>query len=60
MRIQKNELRAVMEKMGQSPTDDELDAMFNAADQDRDANIDFRGEVYGHSRNKHSINYHCL
>jgi len=40
--IQKNELRAVMEKMGQSPTEDELDAMFNAADQDRDGNIDFR------------------
>uniref|UniRef100_A0A915D1Z9 EF-hand domain-containing protein n=1 Tax=Ditylenchus dipsaci TaxID=166011 RepID=A0A915D1Z9_9BILA len=40
--IQKNELKAVMIKMGQSPTEDELTAMFNAADQDQDGNIDFR------------------
>jgi len=39
--IQKNELKAVMVKMGQSPTEDELCAMFNAADQDQDGNIDF-------------------
>jgi len=40
--IQKNELKAVMLKMGQSPTDEELDSMFSAADQDKDGNIDFR------------------
>ena len=40
--IQKNELKSVMVKMGQSPTDDELTAMFNAADQDKDGNIDFQ------------------
>ncbi|KAI1731434.1 EF hand domain-containing protein [Ditylenchus destructor] len=39
--IQKNELKAVMIKMGQSPTEEELIAMFNAADQDQDGNIDF-------------------
>jgi Ca2+-binding EF-hand superfamily protein len=39
--IQKDELKAVMTKMGQSPTDDELNAMFNAADTDRDGNISF-------------------
>ncbi|KAI6226070.1 CRE-CAL-5 protein [Aphelenchoides besseyi] len=39
--IQKNELRAVMIKMGQSPTDEELAAMFSAADKDNDGNIDF-------------------
>uniref|UniRef100_A0A8R1DF00 EF-hand domain-containing protein n=1 Tax=Caenorhabditis japonica TaxID=281687 RepID=A0A8R1DF00_CAEJA len=39
--IQREELRAVMQKMGQSPTEDELDAMFQAADKDRDGNIDF-------------------
>lgn len=38
-----NELRSVMVKMGQSPTDEELTAMFNAADKDRDGNIDFQG-----------------
>lgn len=35
-----------MIKMGQSPTDDELNAMFNAADEDKDGNIDFRGIQY--------------
>ncbi|VDM77678.1 unnamed protein product [Strongylus vulgaris] len=37
-----DELRSVMQKMGQSPTEEELDAMFNAADQDHDGNIDFK------------------
>jgi Ca2+-binding EF-hand superfamily protein len=32
--IQKDELGAVMTKMGQSPTADELNAMFEAADRD--------------------------
>lgn len=41
--IQKDELNAVMIKMGQRPTDDELNAMFNAADKDKDGNIDFDG-----------------
>jgi hypothetical protein len=41
--IQMNELRSVMVKMGQSPTDEELTAMFNAADKDKDGNIDFQG-----------------
>jgi Ca2+-binding EF-hand superfamily protein len=27
--------------MGQSPTEEELDAMFNTADRDSDGNIDF-------------------
>ncbi|ETN87154.1 EF hand [Necator americanus] len=40
--IQRDELRSVMQKMGQSPTEEELDAMFNAADQDHDGNIDFK------------------
>ncbi|CAL2050026.1 CBN-CAL-5 protein [Caenorhabditis brenneri] len=40
--IQREELRAVMQKMGQSPTEDELDAMFQAADKDCDGNIDFQ------------------
>ncbi|VDM63451.1 unnamed protein product [Angiostrongylus costaricensis] len=40
--IQRDELRSVMQKMGQSPTEEELDAMFNAADQDNDGNIDFK------------------
>ncbi|UMM41613.1 hypothetical protein L5515_017799 [Caenorhabditis briggsae] len=31
-----------MQKMGQSPTEDELDAMFEAADKDHDGNIDFQ------------------
>ncbi|CAD6187558.1 unnamed protein product [Caenorhabditis auriculariae] len=39
--IQRNELKAVMQKMGQSPTDEELNAMFNSADRDNDGNIDF-------------------
>ncbi|KAK0397161.1 hypothetical protein QR680_002012 [Steinernema hermaphroditum] len=39
--IQKDELKAVMIKMGQSPTEEELNAMFTAADKDRDGNIDF-------------------
>ncbi|VDN59313.1 unnamed protein product, partial [Dracunculus medinensis] len=39
--IQKDELKAVMVKMGQCPTDEELNAMFIAADKDRDGNIDF-------------------
>ncbi|CAD5209671.1 unnamed protein product [Bursaphelenchus xylophilus] len=39
--IQKNELKAVMTKMGQSPTEEELNAMFNTADKDNDGNIDF-------------------
>jgi Ca2+-binding EF-hand superfamily protein len=38
-----DELKAVMIKMGQSPTDDELNAMFRAADKDNDGNIDFTG-----------------
>ncbi|PAV55673.1 hypothetical protein WR25_01530 [Diploscapter pachys] len=42
--IQKHELKAVMQKMGQSPTDDELEAMFVAADRNRDGNIDFTGQ----------------
>ncbi|VDN24149.1 unnamed protein product [Gongylonema pulchrum] len=44
--IQKDELNAVMLKMGQCPTDDELNAMFSAADKDRDGNIDFSGICY--------------
>uniref|UniRef100_A0A0K0E4K6 Calmodulin n=1 Tax=Strongyloides stercoralis TaxID=6248 RepID=A0A0K0E4K6_STRER len=39
--IQKDELNQVMTKMGQAPTNEELSAMFNAADKDRDGNIDF-------------------
>uniref|UniRef100_A0A915PK88 EF-hand domain-containing protein n=1 Tax=Setaria digitata TaxID=48799 RepID=A0A915PK88_9BILA len=39
--IQKDELNAVMIKMGQCPTNDELNAMFSAADKDKDGNIDF-------------------
>uniref|UniRef100_A0A915A4Y5 EF-hand domain-containing protein n=1 Tax=Parascaris univalens TaxID=6257 RepID=A0A915A4Y5_PARUN len=39
--IQKDELKSVMIKMGQCPTDDELNAMFSAADKDHDGNIDF-------------------
>ncbi|MFH4978913.1 hypothetical protein AB6A40_005622 [Gnathostoma spinigerum] len=39
--IQKDELKAVMIKMGQCPTEDELNAMFVAADKDQDGNIDF-------------------
>jgi Ca2+-binding EF-hand superfamily protein len=34
-------LRSVMIRMGQSPTEDELAAMFNTADRDNDGNIDF-------------------
>lgn len=44
----KDELRSVMQKMGQSPTEEELDAMFNAADQDHDGNIDFKGTKARH------------
>jgi len=40
--IQRDELKAVMIKMGQSPTEDELTAMFNAADRDSDGNISFQ------------------
>ena len=32
-----------MIKMGQSPTEEELAAMFSAADRDQDGNIDFSG-----------------
>ncbi|CAI5455975.1 unnamed protein product [Caenorhabditis angaria] len=39
--IQREELRAVMQKMNQSPTEEELDAMFRSADKDNDGNIDF-------------------
>jgi len=39
--IQKHELKAVVTKMGQAPTNEELDAMFDAADLDKDGNIDF-------------------
>uniref|UniRef100_A0AC35U5D5 Calmodulin n=1 Tax=Rhabditophanes sp. KR3021 TaxID=114890 RepID=A0AC35U5D5_9BILA len=39
--IQKDELNQVMTKMGQAPTEEELLAMFNAADKDKDGNIDF-------------------
>ncbi|CAI4229409.1 unnamed protein product [Auanema sp. JU1783] len=39
--IQKEELLSVMQRMGQSPTDDELEAMLNAADKDQDGRIDF-------------------
>lgn len=35
-----------MQKMGQSPTDEELEAMFLAADKDNDGNIDFTGQCY--------------
>jgi Ca2+-binding EF-hand superfamily protein len=40
-KIQKHELREVMIRMGQSPTEEELTAMFNTADKDNDGNIDF-------------------
>ncbi|KHN74808.1 Calmodulin, striated muscle [Toxocara canis] len=33
-----------MVKMGQCPTDDELNAMFSAADKDHDGNIDFNAQ----------------
>ncbi|VDM97382.1 unnamed protein product [Thelazia callipaeda] len=39
--IQKDELNAAMIRMGQCPTEEELNAMFNAADTDKDGNIDF-------------------
>lgn len=38
--IQKNELKEVMVRMGQCPTEDELDTMFKTADKDNDGNID--------------------
>ncbi|VDD88077.1 unnamed protein product [Enterobius vermicularis] len=38
--IQKNELKEVMVRMGQCPTEDELDTMFRSADRDDDGNID--------------------
>lgn len=44
--IQKDELKSVMIKMGQCPTDEELDAMFSAADKDKDGNIDFNGNNF--------------
>ncbi|KAK0401525.1 hypothetical protein QR680_015836 [Steinernema hermaphroditum] len=39
--IQKSELKEVMTKMGQAPTDREVDEMFDAADANNDGNIDF-------------------
>lgn len=39
--IQKEELKSVMQKMGQAPTTEELNAMFEAADQDKDGKISF-------------------
>uniref|UniRef100_A0A1I7YZ24 Calmodulin n=1 Tax=Steinernema glaseri TaxID=37863 RepID=A0A1I7YZ24_9BILA len=39
--IQKDELRNVMIQMGQAPTDAEVDEMFEAADSNKDGNIDF-------------------
>lgn len=42
--IQREELRSVMVKMGQSPTEEELNSMFEAADADKDGNISFGGE----------------
>jgi Ca2+-binding EF-hand superfamily protein len=41
--IKRNELRSVMTKMGQNPTEDELDLMFKAADTDNDGCINFKG-----------------
>lgn len=38
--IQKSELKEVMVRMGQCPTEDELDTMFKTADRDNDGNID--------------------
>lgn len=38
-----DELRSVMIKMGQSPTEEELAAMFKAADVDNDGKIEFKG-----------------
>ena len=36
-----------MQKMGQAPTEEELDAMLNAADADKDGKIDFKGCLHG-------------
>jgi Ca2+-binding EF-hand superfamily protein len=41
--IQEEELRQVMTKMGQNPTDEEIKAMFKAADINRDGKISFEG-----------------
>lgn len=46
-----DELRAVMHKMGQSPTAEELDGMFKAADKDGDGNIDFQGDTFSYLGN---------
>ncbi|VIO87332.1 Uncharacterized protein BM_BM2346 [Brugia malayi] len=54
--IQKDELNAVMVKMGQCPTDDELNAMFDAADKDKDGNIDFDDLSYELRSNEWDIN----
>lgn len=35
-----------MQKMGQAPTEEELDAMLNAADADKDGKIDFKGILW--------------
>uniref|UniRef100_A0A183CM59 EF-hand domain-containing protein n=1 Tax=Globodera pallida TaxID=36090 RepID=A0A183CM59_GLOPA len=40
--IQRDELRQVMLKMGQSPTEEELGAMFEAADTNKDGQISFQ------------------
>lgn len=40
--LQRNELRQVMRKMNQNPTDEELDAMFKAADTDNNGYIGFK------------------
>lgn len=39
--IQEEELRQVMTKMGQNPTEEEINAMFKAADLNRDGKISF-------------------
>lgn len=41
--IQEEELRQVMVKMGQNPTEEEIKAMFKAADLNRDGKISFEG-----------------
>lgn len=46
--IQKNELKEVMVRMGQCPTEDELDTMFRSADRDDDGNIDLEGWCFFH------------
>ena len=50
--IKRDELRSILNKLGQAITEEELCEMIEKADADRDGKIDIKGKISSGTKNK--------